>query len=251
MSGSKTDACRKKLKLIRVLLALLALLIAYCCVYSLAVKVIRSESIPMPLGFGMAVVLTGSMEPTLHENDLVIVTRAKNYAEDDIAVYSTGGTPVIHRIIELDEESGTAVMKGDANNAPDEPITISRIKGRLALRIPAVGTVFRFIKSVPGIIMILILLFTLFYLSVRAREEDSETAEKDEKAEELKKQIDALSERLGGNIADNGMLAALAEKEAEIQRLRQQLGLETGNDGEDAKRTADPENDPNGEQKEK
>lgn len=217
---------KKRIGLSKLLLIALALIIAYCCVFSLAVKVIRSEPIPMPLGFGVAVVLTGSMEPTLKENDLVIVTRAGEYSVGDIVVYSTGGTPVIHRIVELDEESGVAVMKGDANNAPDGPITVSRIKGRMALRVPAVGAVFRFIKTVPGIVMILILLFTLFYLSVRAREEDGEA---DDKADDIKKQIAELREELGG--ADPGDIRAeLAEKEAEIQRLRRQLGLETENE---------------------
>lgn len=206
----------------RILLVLLALLIAYCCIFSLVAKIVRSESLPMPLGFGMAVVLTGSMEPKLHANDLVIIRKASDYRVGDIAVYQTGGTPVIHRIVDYDSNSGIVVTKGDANNAEDEPISTSRLKGKLAFSIPFIGIVFRFLQTVPGIIMVIVLLFTLFYLSVRAKEQDTEEAEK---KSSLKEEIDKLRQQLGDNADDEVDLRSETEKE--IERLQKQLGIET------------------------
>lgn len=213
----------------RIVLIIFVLLVVYCCVFSLIARFVKSESIPMPLGFGAATVLTGSMEPTLHVNSVVVVTKASHYEVGDIVVYQTGGTPTIHRIIELDEASGMVVTQGDANNAPDEPFTTSRLKGKLAFSIPFVGIVFRFIKTVPGIIMILVLVFTLFYLSVRAKEKD---AEDEAKADAMKNEIEKLKQDLA--IYDDESYEAMIAREEheidskkkEIERLRAKLGLD-------------------------
>ncbi len=213
----------------RIVLIIFVLLVVYCCVFSLIARFVKSESIPMPLGFGAATVLTGSMEPTLHVNSVVVVTKASHYEVGDIVVYQTGGTPTIHRIIKLDEASGMVVTQGDANNAPDEPFTTSRLKGKLAFSIPFVGIVFRFIKTVPGIIMILVLVFTLFYLSVRAKEKD---AEDEAKADAMKNEIEKLKQDLA--IYDDESYEAMIAREEheidskkkEIERLRAKLGLD-------------------------
>ena len=213
----------------RIILIVFVLLVVYCCVFSLIARFVKSESIPMPLGFGAATVLTGSMEPTLHVNSVVVVTKASHYEVGDIVVYQTGGTPTIHRIIELDEASGMVVTQGDANNAPDEPFTTSRLKGKLAFSIPFVGIVFRFIKTVPGIIMILVLVFTLFYLSVRAKEKD---AEDEAKADAMKNEIEKLKQDLA--IYDDESYEAMTAREEqeidskkeEIKLLRAKLGLD-------------------------
>lgn len=172
----------------------LALLVAYCCVYGLVVKMAYGESLPMPLGFGIGVVLTGSMEPTLHENSLIIVTRARDFSVGDIVVYQTGGTPVVHRVIELDTDAGTLTAKGDANNAPDMPVPLSKIKGKVAFSIPFIGIAARFIQTTPGLIMVLIVLFVLFFLSVRTREQEQQ--EEVGAASDLETQIKELREML-------------------------------------------------------
>lgn len=225
----ESSQVKKKPAIGRIVMIALVLLVVYCCVFSLIARFVKSESMPMPLGFGAATVLTGSMEPTLHVNSVVVVTKASHYEVGDIVVYQTGGTPTIHRIIELDEASGMVVTQGDANNAPDEPFTTSRLKGKLAFSIPFVGVVFRFIKTVPGIIMILVLVFTLFYLSVRAKEQD---AEAEAKADAMKNEIEKLRQDL--SICDDGSYKALIAREEqeidskkeEIKLLRAKLGLD-------------------------
>lgn|GEM_PF-274440 len=216
---------RKKPKIGKIVLIVFVLLIVYICVFSLIAKFVKNETLPMPLGFGAATVLTGSMEPTLHENDLVIVTRANEYSVGDVAIYQTGGTPVIHRIIEIDEANGTVVLQGDANNAPDGQITISRLKGKLLFKLPFVGWVLKYLRTVPGIVMILILIATLFYLSVRAKEKDAEETEKTEKLKEeiLKLRRQGLADIPGEFEEYEGK--GLSETEKEIRRLKKQLGL--------------------------
>ena len=225
----KTSGERRKIKPGKIVSIVVVVLIVYVCAFSLIAKFVKNESIPMPLGFGAATVLTGSMEPTLHVNDLVIIAKAPDYREGDIVVFQTGGMPTIHRIIKIEGDSGIVITKGDANNTEDDPsvpIVKSDIKGKYLFKLPLVGFVLKHLRSVPGMIMILILIFTLFYLSVRAKERDAEELEK---AEELKKEIIKLR-KLGLAVNkpdefeefDDG----LSETEKEIRRLKKQLGLD-------------------------
>lgn len=201
MSGSKEKTPRKGGNTVgKVIAAVLIALIVYCCIYSLVVKAAKGESLPMPLGFGVGVILTGSMEPTYSANDVIIVTKAKDYSVGDVIVYQTGGTPVVHRLVSIDKDSGVATAQGDANNAPDEPFTISRIKGKVAFSVPYVGAVARFIKTVPGLVMILVFIFTLFYLSVRSKPEKTEEGSPEDK---LEREIKELRELLEAKASEN------------------------------------------------
>lgn len=192
-AADEKKGAKPKISVGKIIAIVLAVLVAYCCIFSLVAKFIKGESVPMPFGFGVAVVLTGSMEPTLHVNDLIVAVKSKNLKEGDIIVFQTGGTATIHRLIEYDEENGVMVTKGDANNTEDEPITLSKVKGKYLFKIPFVGIAIRYLQTVPGIIMILVLLFTLLFLSVRAKDQDkAEEAKKSElelEIEELKKKI--------------------------------------------------------------
>lgn len=102
----------------------------------------------MPFGYGAAVVLSGSMEPEFSKGDLIFVKETLEYAENDIVVFQDGNTLVVHRIIEIDED--TITTKGDANNATDEPITQEMIKGEVIGCIPFVGEIVNLIKTPLG-----------------------------------------------------------------------------------------------------
>ena len=217
MDGSETKTPKKvKMNAGRIIALILAVLVVYCCVYSLVVKAVRNETLPMPLGFGVGVILSGSMEPTYHVNDLIFAVKAKNFKVGDIVVYQTGGTPVVHRVIEADDGSGTVITQGDANNAPDDPVVISRIKGKVLFAVPFVGAVMRFIKTVPGMIMILIVLFILLLLSIRTRGEEKT---EESKKTEIEKEIAELREKIGAEASD-----PRTAMEKEIAELRQKLG---------------------------
>ncbi len=217
MDGSETKTPKNvKMNAGRIIALILAVLVVYCCVYSLVVKAVRNETLPMPLGFGVGVILSGSMEPTYHVNDLIFAVKAKNFKVGDIVVYQTGGTPVVHRVIEADDGSGTVITQGDANNAPDDPVVVSRIKGKVLFAVPFVGAVMRFIKTVPGMIMILIVLFILLLLSIRTREEEKT---EESKKTEIEKEIAELREKIGAEASD-----PRTAMEKEIAELRQKLG---------------------------
>ena len=135
------------------------------------------NSLPMPFGYGAAVVLSGSMEPELSVGDLIIVKKAEAYSTDDVVVFEDSGSLIVHRIIEVDGESVTT--KGDANNAADVPIHVSAIRGRVSLRIPYAGSLASFIKTPIGTICVLLCSFGLIEIPHwKERQKDDEEQEK-------------------------------------------------------------------------
>ena len=136
----------KKWKAImRIVLLVIAGAVVGVNLYSWNAKSLMGNSLPMPFGCGVAVVLSGSMEPTIRIDDLIIVTEQEDYRENDIIAYQSGNMVVVHRIIQV--EPDTVITQGDANNAPDAPIRKEMIKGKVVHWIPGAGRIARLLKS--------------------------------------------------------------------------------------------------------
>jgi signal peptidase len=156
-------------------------------VYSLNARRVMRNALPMPFGVGASVVLSGSMEPTLSVNDLVIVRAAESYAEGDVVVDQSGSSLVIHRIVRVEDEY--VVTKGDANNTEDDPVSLSAVKGRMAFAIPFLGLPVRLLQSTLGSVLVIVLIAALVSLSWR-----KERAEDDKKLDDIKEEIRRLKE---------------------------------------------------------
>lgn len=160
-------------------------------VYLANAKGLAGNQLPMPFGTGVAVVLSGSMEPTLKTNDVIIIRETDHYEVGDIVVYQSGHTLIVHRIIAKDGE--TAVTQGDANNVADAPIETRVIKGKVIAHLPGLGLVVNALKTPAGILLALLAAFGLTELSFR-KEKD-----KDEKElEAIKAEIRQLKEEQEG-----------------------------------------------------
>ena len=142
------------------------------------------DRLPMPFGYGAAVVLSGSMEPEFSTGDLIVVGREDAYELRDIVVYQDGSSLVVHRIIDINGD--TLTTQGDANNAPDEPITLSDVKGKVLFWIPYAGTVVGFLKTPVGTICVIAAAIALVELP-RRREKQKDDAERDKILEEIKR----------------------------------------------------------------
>ncbi len=154
-------------------------------VYTQNAKGLIRDKMPMPFGYGMSVVLSGSMEDRLSVDDLVIIKATDDYKVNDIVLYQDGDSLVIHRIIEIDGD--TVITKGDANNVADEPINKSQIKGVLVYDIAGIGAVVNILKQPISVIIVLATALLLTELSYR-KEKDNDT----EELEEIKKMIEEL-----------------------------------------------------------
>lgn len=143
------------------------------------------NQLPMPFGYGAAVVLSGSMEPEFSEGDLIVVKETNKYNENDIVVFQDGNALVVHRIINIDGE--TITTKGDANKTADEPIDVSAVKGKVLFWIPFAGNIVRFLKTPVGTICIIAAAIALIEIPRR-----SEKKKNDEERQKILEEIERL-----------------------------------------------------------
>ncbi len=176
----------------RILLLSICGIILGLNLYQLNANRLVGNQLPMPFGYGAAVVLSGSMEPEFSKGDLIFVKETLEYAENDIVVFQDGNTLVVHRIIEIDED--TITTKGDANNAADEPITQEMIKGEVIGCIPFVGEIVNLIKTPLGTLAVAAAAIALVEIP-RRREKQKDDDERQKIIDEIKKLKDEEKEK--------------------------------------------------------
>ena len=180
----------KKLKsILRTAVLLIAGLAVGIQLYFWNARSLVGNTLPMPFGYGAAVVLTGSMEPTIMADDLILVKEAEHYEIGDIVVFQNGSLLVVHRIVDIDDQMVTT--RGDANNAEDTPIPLMYIKGKVIGHVRGVGSAVRLIKS-PAVTFALIagavLLVEMPYWKTKKKDDDD--------LEALKAEIRKLKDEL-------------------------------------------------------
>jgi len=115
---------------------------------------------PSLFGNRLYVVDSGSMEPALKVNSLIVVNERTpdQIGMGDILTYYgvDERTRTTHRVVGIGPNHEYFITQGDANNAEDAmPVGREKVIGIVALSIPYVGFVFRFLSSTPGIIFII------------------------------------------------------------------------------------------------
>lgn len=168
----------------RIVLAVLGILLGLN-VYFANAQNLAGKTLPMPFGIGTAVVLSGSMEPELRVNDVIIVRASESYAVNDIVVYDNGREMIVHRIVE--QNGDTFTTKGDANNAADEPISAEAVQGKVVFSLPYVGVLVKALRSPVGAIVIILTAVLLTEVSFRRKKENDEN-----RIEEIKEEIRKL-----------------------------------------------------------
>ena len=195
----KEKKSKLKISPLRILIILFSGLLLGICIYFINASAFAGDSVPMPFGVGAGVVLSGSMEPELSVDDLIIVRRADEYNVGDVVVYRRRGSSVVHRIVIKDGKN--VVTQGDANNAADEPISPSDISGRVVCSIPKAGRVVGFFQSPIGVIVILGIALLLLELSFRS-EKDRGSRELEDIKEEIRRLREAGGAGSSGDSAD-------------------------------------------------
>ena len=155
-------------------------------------------------GFRIYRVISGSMQPALQIGDVIIIKKANNYAEKDIITYDNGLTTITHRIKSIDGDE--IITEGDANDAPDKPITKDRILGKYFFRI-STFSVFSIMLTGKTIylIMVLVLFAILLFaisdrvtrnLEYRRNNFKKVIKEKENKEQKKKDEMEILAEKL-------------------------------------------------------
>ena len=150
------------------------------------------NKMPMPFGYGAAVVLSGSMEPTFSKDDLIFVKKTDSIDTGDIVVYQSNNSLVVHRVVSMDGDM--VVTKGDANNIEDSSFDKSAIKGVVVGSIPGLGIIVNAIKTPTGTVVVLLCAFLLIELSFRKQKESD-----DKRIEDIKAEIRMLKEEKEDN----------------------------------------------------
>lgn len=148
---------KEKKKIIKNVLRIVLLIICGTAIginaYMMNAKTLVGNNLPMPFGYGAAVVLSGSMEPEFSVGDLIIVEDTEDYSKDDIVVFESRNSLVVHRVVGISENE--VVTKGDANNVADEPVGRESVLGKVIFCIPAVGNAVNFLKTPVGTIILI------------------------------------------------------------------------------------------------
>jgi signal peptidase len=178
---------------LRTLLLILLALVLGVKFYTWNAMSLVGNRLPMPFGYGASVVLSGSMEPNLSVNDLVIIKETQDVNVGDVIVYESGGEMIIHRVLNVDGD--TIITQGDANNIADEPFDVSSVRGKMIASFPAVGGLVRILKTPAGTIGLLVAAFLLIELSYHRESQE------DEEIKEMKAEIRRLKEEKEKNLS--------------------------------------------------
>lgn len=122
-------------------------------------------------GYRFYIIMSGSMEPTIHVSDGIITKETNDLKDGDIIAFDNQGAITVHRIIKTyTQENGEKLYqtKGDNNNSADRGLVDkTKIKGEVLYRIPKVGNVILFLQRNIVIVLILIVGATIIIYLVR------------------------------------------------------------------------------------
>lgn len=138
----------------RIFAALLAAALA-CNVYVIVQRQLLGVRQPTVFGFSTAIVLSGSMEPAIHVDDLVIVRERDSYAVGDVVMYEGENNMITHRIVAL--EDGAYITRGDANNTSDPAVPADRVVGKVVGTVHGAGAAIRFLRTPLGMCIMVLL----------------------------------------------------------------------------------------------
>ena len=182
-------------------------------------------------GYSVFNVATGSMEPTISKNDIIIVKLSDDYKVDDIVTFKKDNSYITHRVIMVNNNN--IVTKGDANNTNDVDIEKSAVLGKVTKIIHNAGIWQKTLTSPKVIIMIFVTLL-LFDFSFSYSGFKKEAPK--EKSNQGKIDIDKLSKEELKTIYDK---INSVKTDKEIKNLEYTIGLDLSSIQEKIKNSLD------------
>ena len=155
--------------------------------------IINPSKTPDFFGYKTFSIVSGSMEPTLSINDIVIIKKCdiNRIQKDDIITFKIENEIVTHRVIniKLEDERLVFVTKGDSNEVTDiENVEYYQIEGKYVKKIPKIGKFFSILKNKYIFSLILILLIICYIIQKKSLQRKIERKEKREKYERKRKE---------------------------------------------------------------
>lgn len=110
-------------------------------------------------GYSVFEVATGSMEPAISKNDIIITKKSSSYEINDVITFAKDKNYITHRI--LSKNNDTYITKGDANNTADNPVTNDVIIGKVIKVYPNLG-IWKEVFTNPKILVIIFVTLVIF-----------------------------------------------------------------------------------------
>lgn len=93
-------------------------------------KFIKKDCVVKIGKYGILIVLTESMEPTIFPQEFILIKESDNYKLEDIVTYqNSDGLLITHRIVQIDKHC--FIAKGDKNEVTDSIAPIEAIQGKV------------------------------------------------------------------------------------------------------------------------
>ena len=124
---------------------------------------INPQKVPNLFGYKSFSIVTGSMEPTIYVNDLIITKNCtqNDIKEHDIITYKRGDSVVTHRVYKIVNDAGNIyyVTKGDSNYIQDDyKVKYKDIEGKYIGKYSKIGRIVSILKN-RKIVIAVILIF--------------------------------------------------------------------------------------------
>lgn len=110
-------------------------------------------------GYRMYLIMSGSMEPTIHVKDAIITKEIDTPQTGDVIAFENGGIITVHRIIQEYTEGDNKLYqtKGDNNSGIDSGLVQkSQVKGKVICNMPLLGRTVLYLQSHVEILFLLI-----------------------------------------------------------------------------------------------
>lgn len=151
---------------------LLAFLLV-CNIYAIAARYFTGVPQPAVFGWSWAVVVSGSMEPQIGVDDMIVVREKEDYRIGDIISFESDGSIITHRIADITADG--YLTQGDANGTVDPaPVSKEKVVGKVMCVIPRIGALIQFMQTPLGMMCFVLIGFLLIeipYLIDKGRPE--------------------------------------------------------------------------------
>lgn len=159
-----------------------------CVIILIAKSIVKPDVIPDIFGYKNFVIVSRSMEPTIHKEDVIFVKKVKQdeIKENDIIAFKDGDSITTHRIVSIKEQDGIKnyKTKGDNNNIEDNGyVTYEEIEGKYSFKISGIWTFVKILKSKIVLLVLIVLLIICLIYGYRLKNKRKIRAEKRAKYE--------------------------------------------------------------------
>lgn len=158
------------MKILRGIIVFIILLLICNVLYQ---KFVIKKNLVDILGYSCLIVKSGSMQPTLKINDMILIKKQNSYNSNDIVAYNVKNKYLVtHRIIDTNNDE--YITKGDINNTNDTSIKKSQVEGKVIFRSAFFGFYILYLLK-PTIIILLLL---LIFIVAKQKESEEKSYEK-------------------------------------------------------------------------